>query len=246
MAKKNKQKGKALAARGAAGTSQKSSTPSDTTSSSIGCILPNFLYLAPVSETGNVNLLQQMGITHIISIGKNPVTREDGITYHKFGMLDNDQADLRAAVDKVCEVLNVIFPPKQRRTDDQPEGVEGDSDEGQVDFEELFEANLDASSAKDEPRVEGNAKVLIHCSAAISRSPAVIAGYLMKSQGMTLRESFEVLVRARDAVSPNIGFLRQLCEREREIFGLADGEKGTVDFEKLTSNVKLAKMLDIS
>ncbi|KAM7212651.1 phosphatases II [Rhypophila decipiens] len=239
MAKKNKQKSKTLAA---AGTNQRPSTSSDTTSSSsIGCILPNSLYLAPVSATGNVNFLKQVGTTHIISIGKNPVTREDRITYHKFGLLDNDQADLRAAVDKVCEVLDVIFPPKQRRTDDQPE-----ADEDQVESEDLLVADLDASSAKDEPRAEGNARVLIHCSAAISRSPAVVAGYLMKSQGMTLQESLGVLVQARDAVSPNIGFLRQLCEMEREIFGLADGERVTVDVEKLMSNVKLAKMLGIS
>ncbi|KAM7182682.1 phosphatases II [Rhypophila sp. PSN 637] len=241
MAKKNKQKGKAPAA--AAATIQRPSTSSDTTSSSIGCILPNFLYLAPASATGNVNLLKQVGITHIISIGKNPVTREDGITYHKFGLLDNEQADLRAAVDKVCEVLNVIFPPKQRRTDDQPGGG---PEEGQVESEELLEADLDVSPAKDEPQVEGNAKVLIQCSAAISRSPAVIAGYLMKSQGMMLRESLQVLVRARDAVSPNIGFLRQLCEMEREIFRLAGDEKWSfnADGGGLKSGVKLSRLLD--
>ncbi|KAH9951883.1 protein-tyrosine phosphatase-like protein [Amylocystis lapponica] len=64
-----------------------------------------------------------------------------------------------------------------------------------------------------------NGKVLLHCSAAISRSPTVLAGYLMKSQGMTLVEALGMIVIARPTVSPNSGFLAQLKEMEKELRG---------------------------
>ncbi|KAK3392814.1 protein-tyrosine phosphatase-like protein [Podospora didyma] len=86
---------------------------------------------------------------------------------------------------------------------------------------------------------QGTGRVLIHCVAGISRSPAMVAAYLMKRRGMTLRESLEVLVRARDTVAPNPGFMRQLCEMEKEIF---EGES-TFDPVVVTANTRLASWL---
>ncbi|KAH9948063.1 protein-tyrosine phosphatase-like protein [Amylocystis lapponica] len=70
----------------------------------------------------------------------------------------------------------------------------------------------------DGARLKGG-RVLVHCSAAISRSPTVLAGYLMKSRGMTLMEALGMIVLARPTVSPNPGFLAQLKEMERELRG---------------------------
>jgi atypical dual specificity phosphatase len=71
------------------------------------------------------------------------------------------------------------------------------------------------NNAKKDP----NAKVLVHCVAAVSRSPAVIASYLITECGMTLREALVKLVQARDAVRPNEGFLKQLRELDLSVRG---------------------------
>ncbi|KAK4194810.1 phosphatases II [Triangularia verruculosa] len=57
-------------------------------------------------------------------------------------------------------------------------------------------------------------KVLAHCSAGISRSPAVIAGYLIQRQGMTFEEAMEALKRGRGLVKPNKGFEEELRRME--------------------------------
>lgn len=62
-------------------------------------------------------------------------------------------------------------------------------------------------------------KVLVHCSAAISRSPTVAAAYLMRCRGRTLQESLDTLIKARSVISPNPNFLHQLSNMEKEIFG---------------------------
>ncbi|KAJ6531270.1 protein-tyrosine phosphatase-like protein [Mycena capillaripes] len=62
-------------------------------------------------------------------------------------------------------------------------------------------------------------RIFIHCSAGISRSPTIVAAYLMKRHGMTLKAALGQIVRARPQVSPNPGFLGQLKELEMELFG---------------------------
>ncbi|KAH7883468.1 protein-tyrosine phosphatase-like protein [Phlebopus sp. FC_14] len=62
-------------------------------------------------------------------------------------------------------------------------------------------------------------KILVHCSAGISRSPMVVAAYLMKCRGMTLKAALKQIVEARPQVSPNSGFLQQLKDLEMELFG---------------------------
>jgi len=59
----------------------------------------------------------------------------------------------------------------------------------------------------------------VHCSAGISRSPMVVAAYLMRRRGMSLREALGQIVQVRPQVSPNAGFLEQLKELEMELRG---------------------------
>ncbi|KAJ7022060.1 protein-tyrosine phosphatase-like protein [Mycena alexandri] len=62
-------------------------------------------------------------------------------------------------------------------------------------------------------------KILVHCSAGISRSPMIVAAYLIKRRGMSLREALGQIVVARPQVSPNAGFIAQLKELELELLG---------------------------
>lgn len=62
-------------------------------------------------------------------------------------------------------------------------------------------------------------KVLVHCSAGISRSPTVIAGYLMTRQGLSLKAALAAIVSARPTVCPNTGFISQLRSLDQELHG---------------------------
>ena len=79
----------------------------------------------------------------------------------------------------------------------------------------------------------GNGKILVHCSAGISRSPMVVAAYLMKRKGMTLKSALGQIILVRPQVSPNAGFLQQLKEMEMELFGTAVSSlEGVVELPK--------------
>ena len=67
---------------------------------------------------------------------------------------------------------------------------------------------------------DGNpGKLLVHCSAGISRSPALVVAYLMKCRDMSLKNALGLVVRARPQSLPNPGFLRQLKELDQELHG---------------------------
>ncbi|KAL3462098.1 protein-tyrosine phosphatase-like protein [Aspergillus heterothallicus] len=66
-------------------------------------------------------------------------------------------------------------------------------------------------------------RVLVHCSAAISRSPAVVAGYLIRRRGLSLEDGLQALRAARSVVAPNRGFLEQLQKMEAEQLNRDEG-----------------------
>ncbi|CAF5223781.1 unnamed protein product, partial [Rotaria magnacalcarata] len=60
-------------------------------------------------------------------------------------------------------------------------------------------------------------KVLVHCSAGISRSPTLVLAYMMKKNRWTLEEAFDKMRKLRKIVDPNVSFIIQLREWEKHI-----------------------------
>ncbi|MGF1581160.1 MAG: dual specificity protein phosphatase family protein [Gemmataceae bacterium] len=65
--------------------------------------------------------------------------------------------------------------------------------------------------------VEEMPPVLVHCRAGISRAPTVVAGYLVKYEGMKLRNAFG-LIRSKRQINVHGGLresLKELLAKER-------------------------------
>jgi protein-tyrosine phosphatase len=52
--------------------------------------------------------------------------------------------------------------------------------------------------------------VLVHCAGGISRSPTLVAAYLMWEHGWTRKETIQYITAKRNIVDPNDGFMDQL------------------------------------
>lgn len=61
-----------------------------------------------------------------------------------------------------------------------------------------------------------NKRVLVHCSAGISRSATLVAAYLILERQLTAEESINFILRRRENVCPNNGFRRQLKALEEQ------------------------------
>ena len=73
--------------------------------------------------------------------------------------------------------------------------------------------------------------ILVHCMAGISRSPSVVAAYLMRAEGLSLADALAAIVSVRPIVSPNRGFLVQLAAWNEMGCRLVDGHPVLVEVQ---------------
>ena len=59
--------------------------------------------------------------------------------------------------------------------------------------------------------------ILIHCMAGISRSVTLTIAYLMAHFGMSMQDAYQFVKDKRPAISPNLNFMGQLVEFEKEL-----------------------------
>ncbi|KAK6529182.1 hypothetical protein TWF281_008367 [Arthrobotrys megalospora] len=136
-------------------------------------ILP-FLCLGPRTSASADTLIRNH-ITDVLSIGSQPPSALQGVTYHRLSLSDDTDASIRDVSEEADSIIK---------------------------------------SVHEEP----GRKILLHCSAAISRSPTIVIAYLMKHHGMNLYNALGFVIQARASVCPNPGFLAQLKEMELELY----------------------------
>ncbi|KAG6377965.1 protein-tyrosine phosphatase-like protein [Boletus reticuloceps] len=86
----------------------------------------------------------------------------------------------------------------------------------------LSKVSTEATAFIDQARGAKNpkpSKIFVHCSAGISRSPSVVAFYLMQRCDMSLKRALGLIVRARPNACPNYGFVVQLKQAEVDLRG---------------------------
>lgn len=64
---------------------------------------------------------------------------------------------------------------------------------------------------------QNGGRVLLHCKAGISRSATICLAYLMFTKGYSLEEAYQYVHSRRSVISPNLNFMRQLDEFEKEL-----------------------------
>jgi len=78
---------------------------------------------------------------------------------------------------------------------------------------------FDRLTDRIEDNLQQGIKTLVHCYVGRSRSASIILAYLMKYKQMSLREAFYYLRSRRPIIGPNFGFIKQLIEYEKSLFG---------------------------
>ncbi|KAF9043576.1 phosphatases II [Hymenopellis radicata] len=55
-------------------------------------------------------------------------------------------------------------------------------------------------------------RVFVHCALGLSRSPTVIAAYLIRKRGLSVGDALALIRESREYIMPNAGFVHQLHE----------------------------------
>ncbi|XP_016404384.1 dual specificity phosphatase 28-like isoform X1 [Sinocyclocheilus rhinocerous] len=86
-------------------------------------------------------------------------------------------------------------------------------DDPQEDLYKYFDRCADAIASE----AERGGRTVVYCKNGRSRSATVCVAYLMKHQGLTLTDAFQVVKSARSVVEPNPGFWTQLERYEQDL-----------------------------
>lgn len=130
-----------------------------------------------------------------------------GTAYNKKALTDSGITHILTAASKIGSRFKDEFTYKVLNLLDSP-------DQNIVQF---FDA---ASDWIEQVLAESpNNRVLVHCFAGKSRASTITCAYLMKKQGLTLREALLHLRACRPIAFPNIGFLVQLKAYESLVHG---------------------------
>jgi len=175
----------------------------------VSTIIEDRLYLsggdAALSEALMVDLLN---ITHIVNASNGAVENKfsDTISYISINIEDSE-----AGEDDIFNYFDLV-----RDFLDEPETPDP------------------TSPTNTTPFVPGSSKrILFHCVQGVSRSATLLIAYLMKSDGMTLREAFDLTKSRRSKVRPNGDFAEALIKYELKLF---PGAKSTASLFSLTGS----------
>ena len=61
--------------------------------------------------------------------------------------------------------------------------------------------------------------ILVHCIMGMSRSVSIVLLYIMHTEGLSLKESYDLVKSKRPCINPNPRFLKELCKQELELKG---------------------------
>lgn len=80
---------------------------------------------------------------------------------------------------------------------------------------DYLDDSLNFIKEAEKNKTKGN--ILIHCQVGKSRSAAIVIAYLVKHKNYSLDDAFKYIKKIRGKILPNIGFMMQLRDFEKEL-----------------------------
>ena len=189
-------------------------------------ILDNYLYLGGGGHANNYHTFKNLKITHCLNITKwikcNFESKEPEIKYLQIKIDDRFTEDIAQYFDITHKFINnALYNIESCVIEKNP----FDTDK----------KDLKTKHIKD--RV-----VFVHCQGGVSRSSSIVISYLMNTKKMRLKQAMDYVSARRPVISPNTGFLKQLQQYERFLFGQDhDTINNQVLFQQSKTNVNNTK-----
>ncbi|KAF7730602.1 phosphatase [Apophysomyces ossiformis] len=83
-----------------------------------------------------------------------------------------------------------------------------------------------------DPALAAGHRLLVHCLAGVSRSPTVVAAYLMKKRRLRVKEALALIKQSRPFINPNPGFIKQLRLYQEMEYSFDPQHPAYIEFHK--------------
>jgi hypothetical protein len=185
--------------------------------------IDSHIYLGSARCASSLSILQELNITHVLVIGTGLSCHfPQEVSYLHIEIEDEENQDIGKHFMKAIHFLE---HGEHLQVDEEEGGAvlseglypSGDLSEGLYSAGSFssapsFSSYVASSSFK---RERGN--VLVHCYAGVSRSASIVIAYLMHKHKISLLDAMKLVKSKRSCISPNVGFLLQLKDFEKEL-----------------------------
>lgn len=142
------------------------------------------LYLGSWRDSADEKLMDAHGITHVLDCAK-----------------ENEARPTCGGSSEECET-SVAFPrqpsTRMNRIMKRIELIDAHSQD--------IECHLQEACEFIEEALHAQGKVLVHCRRGLSRSPAMVIGYLMRKERLSYEDAHALVKAKRHTISPNMAF----------------------------------------
>ncbi|KRX09238.1 hypothetical protein PPERSA_05907 [Pseudocohnilembus persalinus] len=185
-------------------------------------IIPEMMYLGKDVHSSSLDILKNIGITHIINMTKEVPNyfennTEIEIKYMKNPIEDENSSDILKYFQETYDhIVNIIGdqyylrkvdevqkPSSESVNQDERDYASTTAEENEV-IKSQNTINNDIQSTNTKP------KILIHCAHGKSRSASIVIMFLMKSLKWSYKQAHDFVKFRRECIEPNFGFQKQL------------------------------------
>ncbi|CAI2369367.1 unnamed protein product [Moneuplotes crassus] len=230
-------------------------------------IFEAFLYLSNCKVAKDADLLQTLGITHILNVSDNvPNYFEEnylGLKYSNIEIDDVEDAPIEDYFEKAYNIINKVLTGEDEKSEDSDKCCykeEHYSDEFDtqtlkldltsktIDLWENCEIKRTISSIdlsiEDAHKKNPNSRILVHCAMGRSRSPTIVIMYIMKRFELPFEIAFKLVLQRREKIDINPGFIEKLKQFEADGFKFstesAFDSSDSTEAGEVTPNASLA------
>jgi protein-tyrosine phosphatase len=181
--------------------------------------IDSHIYLGSARCASSLSILQELNITHVLVVGNGLTCHfPQEISYFHIEIEDEENQDIGKHFMKAIYFLEYGEYFQCEKTEKNsltiPKIAFLDEEFSMCNFPSpsSFSSSVVARSSKKE---RGN--VLVHCYAGVSRSASIVIAYFMHKHKLSLLDAMKLVKSKRSCISPNVGFLLQLKEFEKEL-----------------------------
>jgi len=156
-------------------------------------IIPNFLFLGNARQSSDIDVLNDLSITHLVDASGNQVSSQAaeslGTSYIHIDIDDTPDVNIAQYFDEVNSFISAAHDGHTNKP----------------------EKSLNHKASPN--------RVLVHCQAGVSRGCSFVLAYLMHSHfAMSYKQALDMVLAERPWVCPNISFREQLRTFESSVF----------------------------
>lgn len=173
--------------------------------------IPRLSYIAPGLYLGNsvaaqdTQLLQSLGITHVLNVTEE-LPMIEWAPCVRISVTDTFCTNILDKIEVALNFIEHVLDDDQSGLEDNMDGTRSNGSQSTDPDDDATKLLFSSLSLTSKPK----RGILVHCLMGRSRSASIVIAYIMRKYRLKYPAAYSYVRAKRSVVQPNIGFVKQL------------------------------------